>query len=214
MKSVDLIIWDLDGTLIDSSEDIANGGNFMLKTLGLKEKSRAEIAECVGKGVQNLVLGLLGKEHEDKFDQALKILKKRYSEHLLDHTKLYPGILDTLEHFKNKKQAVITNKPEGFSRTILKGLGIEKYFSILIGGDTVRTKKPSPEGVFKVLADLKIPAERAVLIGDSSIDIETARNAKIPICAVTYGFGKLEEIRSSKPDFLIDKISLLASLIA
>lgn len=213
MKSVDLIIYDLDGTLIDSREDIAQASNKMLAEFGLKKKSADEIAECVGRGVQNLVLGLLGKSNEDKFDKALKILKKNYGDHLLDHTKLYPGVLETLEHFKHKKQVVITNKPEGFSVKILEGLGVMKYFSIVIGGDTVRTKKPSPESVFKILDELKISAERAIIVGDSSIDIETGKNAKVSVCAVTYGFGRLDEIQSAKPDFTIDQMDQLTKAI-
>jgi len=213
MKSVDLIIYDLDGTLIDSREDIAEASNKMLAELGLKKKTADEIAECVGRGVQNLVLGLLGKDHEDKFDKALKLVKKHYGDHLLDHTKLYPGVLDTLEHFKHKKQVVITNKPEGFSVKILEGLGVMKYFSIVIGGDTVRTKKPSPESVFKILDDLKISAERAIIVGDSSIDIETGKNAKVPVCAVTYGFGRLDEIQKLKPDFITDQLNSLPKII-
>lgn len=213
MKSVDLIIYDLDGTLIDSREDIAQASNKMLMELGLKKKSADEIAECVGRGVQNLVLGLLGKDHEDKFEKALKLVKKHYGNHLLDHTKLYPGVQETLEHFKGKKQVVITNKPEGFSVKILEGLKIAHYFERIIGGDTARTKKPSPESIFKILDELKISADRAIIVGDSAIDIETGKNAKVAVCAVIYGFGRLDEIQNAKPDFTIKQFNELMRIV-
>lgn len=210
MKEIDLLIYDLDGTLIDSVDDIVNAVNWMLGELKLPKRSKEEIRTFVGSGVQSLVERSLGPENFNYREKALKVLKKRYTEHLLDHTKLYPGVLETLQHFKSKKQAVVTNKPEKFSIEILKALHAMPYLSLIVGGDTLRTKKPSPEGIFHVLEQLKIKNDRSVLVGDSSIDIETARNAKIDICFVTYGLGSGSG--EFKPNFVIDQFDELKDI--
>lgn len=212
MKSVDLLIYDLDGTLIDSVQDIVNAVNFMLAVLELPKRSSEEVKSFIGEGVQSLVRRTIGEENLDMADRALKTLKTYYGEHLLDHTKLYPGVLEMLEHFKSKKQVVVTNKPEKFSVQVLEGLGVRSFFEMVIGGDSVRTKKPSPEALFVILDKLKITPERAVIIGDSSIDIETGRNAKITTCAVTFGLGEKKALSASKPDFSISQFQDLTKL--
>ena len=212
MHPVDLLIYDLDGTLIDSVQDIVSAVNYMLIELKLPSRSQAEIRGFIGEGIQSLVERSLGAEHISKSAYALKILRERYSEHLLDHTKLYPDVREVLGHFAAKKQVVVTNKPEQFSIKVLEGLGIRKFFSVVIGGDSVRTKKPSPEAVFYVLNQSHVPPEKAVIIGDSAIDIETGRNAKITTCAVTYGLGDAEALATAKADFVISKFADLKKL--
>ncbi len=212
MHPVDLLVYDLDGTLIDSVQDIVNAVNYMLIELKLPSRSQTEIRGFIGEGIQSLVERALGAEHISKSAQALKILRERYSEHLLDHTKLYPDVREVLSHFAVKKQVVVTNKPEQFSVKVLEGLGIRKFFGAVIGGDTVRTKKPSPEGIFYILNQSQVPPERAVIVGDSAIDIETGRNAKITTCAVTYGLGDAEALLAANADFVIHRFTELREI--
>ena len=213
-KKVDLIVYDLDGTLIDSADDIVRAVNHTLKELKLKPRTIEEVRTFIGEGVQSLVKKSLGEEQEIHFNKALMTLRAYYWDHLLDHTKCYPGVEDILNFFSKKKQAVVTNKPEKYSVKILEGLGILKFFSAVIGGDSVVTKKPSPEGVFRLLNDLKIKPDRALIVGDSAIDIETGKNAKILTCAVTYGLGNQEAILAAKPDFKISRIEKLKNLFS
>ncbi len=220
-----LIIYDLDGTLIDSRLDIAHAVNWTLKEIGFKELSMEQISHFVGSGVKNLMQGVLreagAKRGQAPFDakdskgawpllsDSIKLFRRRYGEHLLEHTRLYPSVLKVLECLKIHKQAVVTNKPENFSLTILKGLGIESYFFQVVGGDTGFPKKPVPEGVLNILKQAGVRANQAILVGDSALDIETAKNAGIRVAAVTYGFGKRDEIKQAKPDWIWEDLEEL-----
>ena len=218
---IKLLIYDLDGTLINSCQDIANGVNWALKELGFGELSVKQISAHVGRGVTNLMAGVLketmkqGKTPEVELDtekllkRSIKLYRSHYAEHLLDETKLYPSVHKVLEHFKNRKQAVITNKPEGFSNEILRGLKVDSYFFKVIGGDQQFPKKPSPEAVLEIVRSAQVEPHEAVLIGDSAIDVETGKNAKIKTIAVTYGFSSSKEIERSKPDLILNDLAEL-----
>lgn len=218
---IELLIYDLDGTLIDSCRDIANAVNWTLKELGLRELSLKTISSFVGRGVTNLMNGVLretlreGKSQNVEFEinhlleRSVKLYRAHYAEHLLDETKLYPSVQMVLEHFKDKKQAVITNKPEGFSNEILRGLKIDSYFFRVIGGDQHFPKKPAPEPVLELVQSAGVGLGETVLIGDSVIDVETGRNAKIKTIAVTYGFSNMDEIKHAKPDFVLKNLAEL-----
>ena len=142
-------------------------------------------------------------------ERSIKIFRARYGKSLLNHTHLYPSVKKVLEFFKERKQAVITNKPEDFSRRILKGLGIDSYFFQVIGGDGGFPKKPSPEPVLEILCRAQVLPGEAVLVGDSATDVETGYNAGVKTIAVTYGFGKRAEITAAKPDFILEDLSEL-----
>lgn len=214
---IKLIIYDLDGTLIDSAKDISTSVNFMLEQLGLKRVPEEQIRVHVGSGLVHLIRNILndaaaGATVDGILDRALDLYKTHHSEHLLDQTKLYPGVKTAVEFFRDKKQAVITNKNEEFSRQILKGLGISKYFFDVIGGDQQYPKKPAPDSVLKLMELVRVKPDETVLIGDSAIDIQTARNAKIKSIAVTYGFGSRAEIESSKPDKVVNQLDEMINL--
>lgn len=213
MKEIDLIIYDLDGTLIDSVRDITDAVNAMLEELGLAARPQEEIKYFIGQGVQNLVAQSIGPDHVAMAERGLKILRRTYGEHLLNYTKLYPGVLETLQSFQSKKQVVITNKPEKFNAPILKGLGIDRFFSLVIGGDSkLAKKKPSPDPILYVLKKYNVTAGRAVIVGDSWVDIETGKNAGIMTCAVTYGIGGREELLRAGADFVLDRFDGLTGL--
>jgi phosphoglycolate phosphatase len=214
-----LIIYDLDGTLIDSRHDIASAVNWTLKELELGGLPIERIAAFVGNGVQNLMRKALEEaapassgtppRNDKLLERSIKLFRRRYGEHLLDRTRLYPSVRKVLEFFKDRKQAVITNKPEAFSLRILQGLGIGGYFLKVIGGDQGFPKKPSPEPVFEMLRSAGVSAGEAVLVGDSATDIETGRNAGMKTLAVTYGFGRAAEIESSRPDAILKDLEEL-----
>lgn len=211
-KRVDVIIFDLDGTLIDSKLDIIKSVNYTLKEVGLKEEDPAFIKNLIGWGTSKLIEDALGR-HKDKFDKALLIFNKYYKAHQLDTTNLYPNVKDVLEYFLNKPKAIASNKSKEFVRDTLVQLGIRNYFVKIIGGDDISCLKPSTCQIDKILHSLKIPSDKAILVGDMSIDIKTAKSANILSCGVTYGLGNKIDLENLKPDFIIDNIIDLKKII-
>lgn len=209
---IKLLIYDLDGTLIDSRRDIAEAVNWTLRELGFGELPLERVARFVGSGVRNLMRQALWEADERSrrlLERSVKLFRARYGEHLLVHTRLYPSVPQVLKYMRHCKQAVITNKPDDFSRTILKGLGIDSYFFHVVGGEAGFPKKPAPDGVLEILKRGGVTPAEALLVGDSALDIETARNAGIAVVAVTYGFGAREEIDGAKPDYTIENLEEL-----
>lgn len=215
---ISLILYDLDGTLIDSRRDIADAVNWTLKELGLEELPLERVSAFVGNGVKNLMQQSLNEivgatlvvaQRAGLLERSIKLFRRRYGEHLLDHTTLYPSVRKVLEFFKDRKQAVLTNKPEDFSLEILRGLQIDSYFFRVLGGDRGFPKKPAPEPVREILSSAEIRSEEAILVGDSATDVETGRNAGVKTAAVTYGFGRLEEIKAAQPDFILEDLEEL-----
>ena len=220
---IQLIIYDLDGTLIDSRRDIANAVNGTLHELGFRELPLERVSSFVGSGVKNLMSHSLKEVSPSPFplplegerggvrglERAIKLFRRRYGEHLLDHTVLYPAVKKVLEHFKARKQAVVTNKPEDFSVKILRELGAAPYFFRILGGDAGFPKKPAPEPVHEILRLASVLPEEALFVGDSALDIETGRNAGVKTAAVTYGFGSREEVEAARPDFIFNDLEEL-----
>jgi len=149
------------------------------------------------------------KAAASEHQKAVKLFRRYYAEHLLDQTALYPPVMKVLEFFKDREQAVLTNKPENFSVRILKELGVSEFFSRVIGGDTGLPKKPDPAAALEILREAEVKPEEAVYIGDSALDIETGRNAGMKAIAVTYGFGKRAELEKSNPDYLLEDLGAL-----
>ena len=216
-RMIRLLIYDLDGTLIDSRRDIANAVNWTLEEMGFSALPQERVQCFVGSGVRNLMEDSLREsgafpdgektpELSKLADRAIQLFRRRYGNHLLEETRLYPSVMKVLETFRDRRQAVITNKPEDFSLTILEGLGIRNHFFSVLGGDAGFPKKPAPEGARELLRRAGVSAEEALLIGDSAIDVETGRNAGIATMAVTYGFGKRKEIEAASPHYLIDDL--------
>ena len=208
-----LIVYDLDGTLIDSRHDISDAVNWTLKELGFSCLPGDRVSAFVGSGVKNLMEQALKEVCPSggklPLERAIKLFRRRYSEHLLDQTCLYPSVQKVLEFFKARLQAVITNKPENFSLTILKGLGVSHYFFEVVGGDRGLPKKPAPDALIEILKQANVEPHESILVGDSAIDIETGRSAHVKTIAVTYGFSKREKIENSKPDFILNDLEEL-----
>ncbi len=212
MKEIDLLIFDLDGTLIDSTRDIANAVNYTLVQLGEPALTDHVIQQNVGDGVLKLLKRCLLKNHQDRIEEAVTLFRSRYGEHLVDDTKLYPGVVEVLEHFSAKKKTVLTNKPERYVEPILKGLGVDHQIDYVIGGDGKTVPKPSAEPVRTMLQHFGVEEGRAVMVGDSAVDIETGRLGGILTCAFTSGYRPREELEQAGPDFMIEKMVQLKEL--
>lgn len=209
MRYVDLLIFDLDGTLADTRADLAEAVNNALQRLELPPLSMERICEYVGDGVQTLLSRALGPEHHDVIDKGVRFFREYYGVHLLDHTRLYPGVRETLEHFNGKRKTIVTNKPLDFTLRILKGLEINSHFELVLGGDSTVERKPHPEPARRVLSSTGIASQQAAVIGDSPADIEMARNAGIFSVGVTYGLRPAAVVQAAGPDLLLDDLRQL-----
>jgi len=213
MKYINLIIFDLDGTLVDSRDDIANAVNFTLKKIGLKEKSISEISSYIGTGIEDLIGKSLGNKQEVLLTNALSVFEKYYRKHSTDNSVLYPNVKEILEYFKNKRKVIVTNRNYGFALIALNKLGIYDYFEHVVGGDDIGCMKPSSCPLDRSMYRLNANKEEAIIVGDMDIDIVAGKRAGITTCGVTYGIGKKEDIIKAKPDFIIDDIIDLKNII-
>jgi len=209
--SIRLVIFDLDGTLIDSRLDLVHSVNAALRHIGRPELPEEVIASYVGDGAPILIQRALGGEavEEALIRKGLEYFLSYYREHKLDHTTVYPGIADALTVIKHsgnsvpRKMAVLSNKPVIPSRAIVEALGLGPFFSQIYGGNSFPTKKPDPEGARRLLEESGVPPEQAVMIGDSHVDIRTGQNAGLRTIGVTYGFAP-HTLEDEPPDVLVD----------
>lgn len=210
----DLLVFDLDGTLIDSKLDLALAVNATRAAAGLEALPHETVYSYVGNGAPVLIRKALGPAASDKqVEKSLQFFLDYYREHMLDNTRLYPGVAGALEHWAGaKKLAVLTNKPERFSRMILDGLGVGGRFARVYGGNSFETKKPDPFGLNRLMDELEVPPSRALMVGDSAVDVQTARNAGVRSCGVTYGLQP-ETLQQHPPDLLIDRMEELVELL-
>jgi len=213
MPQMDLLIFDLDGTLIESKWDIATAVNLTLKELRLPERTQEEVFGFVGDGIKRLLRSAVGEENQSRYDDALKVFRGHYLAHCLDCTKFYPGIDAVLAHFAKTHKAVATNKSLEYTTKILQGLGAH-HFAYVVGGDNGYGLKPEPGMLLKILDELKVEKDRAVLIGDSTNDINGGHNAGIKVCAVGYGMGNREKMAACNPDWFIEKPEELITLFS
>jgi len=212
-KQIDLLMFDLDGTLAATGRDLANSVNYIRGTLGLDPLDDAYVYSRVGYGTDYLVRQSLPQAYDGRFEEILDRFLKHYEEHLLDTTVLYPNVKEVLEHFRSKKKAVVTNKRLQFSVALLKGLGIESDFDVIVGGDCGLEKKPDPSSLHHVLETVGVPADKALIIGDGEPDIKAGKAAGVHTCAVTYGLCNAAELLATKPDFAIGDLKELADYI-
>ena len=185
------LVFDLDGTLIDSRADLAHAINHMLRTLGLQQLSVETITGYIGEGARMLVKRALGPAQEHRLESGLQTFIAHYRAHLVDHTRLYPGITDMLRRLKQQTVvlSVLSNKPVDMSRAILDSLGVLGLFDAIFGGDSFSTRKPDPAGLEHVRERAGTPRQKLLVVGDSLIDLRTAQAAGVDFCGVSWGFG-------------------------
>jgi len=220
-RSIKLVIFDLDGTLIDSRLDLVHSVNAALRHIGRPELPDDVIASYVGDGAPILIQRALGGEAVDEavVRQGLQFFLSYYREHKLDHTTLYEGIREALRGVQRssdgspRQLAVLSNKPVGPSRAIVEALGLGQFFMQTYGGNSFATKKPDPEGARKLLEECGVRPEQAAIVGDSHVDIETGRNAGLWTVGVTYGFAP-HTLQESPPDVLVDRPLELSEVFA
>lgn len=210
MSQIKAIIFDLDGTLIDSVDDLANSVNYTLGKLDLPLHTTEEIKSFVGDGVQKLIKRSLGQTHMEKFDDAFAIFMKHYGTHCTDNTVLYPEVAETISFLAEKYSlAVLTNKSATFSHKILTALKIDSYFKEVLGGDSLPTKKPDPAGILYLADKWGLAPDQLVMVGDHATDIEVGQRAG---CKTVFIEGGIGETRGLKPDFVIKSMDELPNL--
>ena len=218
---IKLVIFDLDGTLIDSRLDLVHSVNAALRHIGRPELPDDVIASYVGDGAPILIQRALGGEAIDEalVRKGLEFFLTYYREHKLDHTTVYPGIGDALAAIQNsgngapRKMAVLSNKPVNPSRAIVEALGLGRFFSQVYGGNSFPTKKPEPEGARKLMEEAAVGPEQTVMIGDSHVDVRTGRNADMRTIAVTYGFAP-HTLETEPADVTVDHPQELVTVFA
>ncbi len=211
-----LLIFDLDGTLIDSRLDLAHSVNATRAFMGLDPLPHETIYKYVGNGAAVLIqraLGDLGSP--ENVERALAFFLGYYGEHKLDYTVLYPGVREALDAFHAERipMAVLTNKPVRISRAIVEELGLRQHFFQVYGGNSFEFKKPNPVGIAALVAEAGFTSADTIMVGDSGVDVLTARNAGVRSCGVTYGFQP-ETFVQFPPDILVDRLEHLAAQLA
>ena len=203
-----LIAFDLDGTLIDSCRDLADSANELVVELGGRPLAEDAIEGMVGGGAALLVQRALKAAGLDHPSTAVARFLAIYDTRLLAHTRLYEGIADVLEYARRRARlAVLTNKPLAPTERILEGLGIRHLFEDVVGGDGLYGRKPDPAGLTALMAAAGTPRERTLLVGDSFVDYETARQVSVPCCLVSYGFGYRRFPRDTvQADLVVDDV--------
>jgi phosphoglycolate phosphatase len=229
-RSIKLVIFDLDGTLIDSRLDLVHSVNAALRHIGRTELPDDVIASYVGDGAPVLIQRALGAEQargevadEGLVRKGLEFFLSYYRAHKLDHTTVYAGVAEALAAIQNsagqsqygsaRKLAVLSNKPVVPSKAIVEALGLGHFFSQVYGGNSFATKKPDPEGARRLLEEHGVQPQQATIIGDSHVDVTTGRNAGMVTVGVTYGFAP-HTLQNEPPDVLVDHPSELATLFA
>ena len=215
--AIRLLIFDLDGTLIDSRLDLIHSVNAMLRHFKRAELPDDVIASYVGDGAPMLVRRALGDpKHDEIVKEALEYFLAYYRIHKLDYTHVYDGVKEMLAAVQNanglrRQMAVLSNKPVVPSRAIVEALGLAPFFVHVYGGNSFPTKKPDPHGVHSILKETKTRPADALIVGDSSIDVLTGRNAGLLTCGVTYGFAP-HTLSLAPPDVIVDSPQELAEL--
>jgi phosphoglycolate phosphatase len=226
---IQLIIFDLDGTLVDSSADITNALNYALEPYAVQPLTVDDTIKMIGEGITRLIEKIVDSRGNGVLRSAVTEFRQNpqrlqdirtdvrnrfleyYSQHIIDHTKEYPGVRETLDQLGMYKKAVISNKMESLSRKVLDGLALSRYFDSVVGSDTTPEKKPSPLPILKVLSDLHLLPAQALIVGDSNYDVDAGKAAGLITVAVTYGYRSREVIAHA--DYVIDRMTDLAPLL-
>lgn len=218
MVDIKIILFDVDGTLVDSKKVIIDAANYTLLNLGFKQKKEEEIINHLGFEVSYLISRLTGSYDPALIIKGVKIFKGYWSEHITADSMLFNGVIETLNYLKSKEMIITSNGIRKVIERMLNNFKIRKFFKEIISGDEPDCIKPTACPINMVFDRFKlenrtIDKNRIMIVGDMDIDIKAGKNAGIKTCAVTYGIGKKKDIVNAKPDFLIDDISELKNII-
>lgn len=214
MREIDVIIFDLDGTLIDSRKDIVDTVNMTLAKIGQPAKKPSEIISYVGTGVRDLIArSMSSNKDKDLVDKAVGIFNDLFICNADFSSKLYDNVVNILDFYNDKHKIIITNRTKVMAENTLERFKIKKYFENVIGSDDQSCSKPSACPVKKAIKDIQTPKNRIILVGDMDIDVKTGKNAGILTCAVMYGIGDKEKIKLSKPDHMVGSLLELKNII-
>lgn len=210
--SLELIIFDLDGTLVDSCKDITLALNHCFQQKGISGFSPEEVKKMVGEGVNRLIEKALQiKKVSFAMEEMVECFINYYRQHIADYSEVYPGVKETLEKLKAFKKAIVSNKTTELTVKTVEHLGLLKYFDFVAGSDFFSERKPSPLPIIETIKKFNTTASATLVVGDSEIDIETAKAAGVKSVAVTYGYREKELLKNA--DFIIDKISDLINIV-
>lgn len=208
-RPIDLVMFDLDGTLADTGQDLADSVNHTRDYFNLEPLPETLIYTHVGRGVEHLLRHSLPEDSADHFQDVMRVFLARYENHLLDRTILYPGVHDVLDYFRGKRRVVVSNKMHRLTVAVLRGLGVDNQFDAILGGDSAAQKKPHPALIHHVLNRFRILPDHGLIVGDGDTDIEAGKCAGVFTCGVTYGLGNRAALVASGPDVLIDDLAEL-----
>ena len=211
MTPVSLLIFDLDGTLVNTLEDIAASLNHTRACFGKGPLPLKTIQQYVGGGIEDLLVRSFG-DHPVDLAKAVRIYKEHHSTNLMVRSVLYPAVPETLEYFHTIPRAVLSNKALEFVTPLIERLGIAGQFQTLVGGGPGVLLKPSPDSIERLVARFRVPRERTVMVGDGTTDMAAGKAAGVITCAVTYGFRSEEELLKTVPDHIIRRFSDLTKV--
>lgn len=216
--SYECLLFDLDGTLVDSRADLTNSVNLMLAELGRAPLPSGRVLNFIGEGVRLLAERSLRATAElapsaAELDYAIEVFKKHYRAHLLDRTYLYPGVEATLARLKHLPLAVVSNKPYEFTLALLEGIGLRSHFAVILGGDSLPERKPSPLMLLEAARKCGVEPARCLMIGDTRVDVIAGRAAGMKTCGFVAGFRGRTELVEAGADFVIERFSELCTLV-
>ena len=201
----ELLIFDLDGTLADTRSDLTAAVNYMRHRFALPDLTVAQVTTMVGDGLEKLLERALPDAGVEERTRGAALFHEYYSQHLVDHTRLYPGIWEVLEQTAGVAKAVLSNKPDGYTRTILEKLGVAPYFTLVMGKQKGFPRKPDPASLLYILEQLNCSPDKALIVGDTKNDIQAGQAAGMKTCAACYGFRSKGQLMPYHPDYLIEE---------
>lgn len=220
VRKPEMILIDVDGTLVDSVPDLSYCVNAMLRQLGLPERDETKVRDWVGNGVERLVqrglVGALdGRPDAELYRRALPVFMELYSENISQRSHLYPGVLEGLSYIKGTGISLgsVTNKAARFTEPLLQDLGIYEDFSLVVSGDTLAKKKPDPAPLLYAAEHFQVEPAQALMVGDSVNDVNAARAAGFQIVCVSYGYNHGQDIRDARPDAVIDSLAEIRTIL-
>ena len=209
MTSFQLLVFDFDGTLVDTRKDIADSVNLVLEELDLRTLPCETLFTFIGRGVQHLMSRSLENTGFDDLPRAIDAFMRHYEAHLMDQTTLFPNCREALDHFSGRRRTILSNKPTRFITQILDALDCRAPFDTIVGGDLMGSKKPDPAGLHHIMQQHSVSPEETLMVGDSLVDIETGQRAGVKTCGVTYGHAGRESLETAQPDWIIDDLAEL-----